>query len=431
MKKYMDIKEIFLLSFDALKERKARSALTILMVIVGSGLMIALNGISAGQNGFVNKQLNTLAPNILFVSSGQRSFGQGPTAASITINSAVVDRIRSLPFVQEVVPAYQGQVSLESQGSFLNSPVLATDPQKIYLIDPSLQLTEGSTIKPTDPSSILVGDSIANPPGKTSAFLFVGETIKATAAYVDPVTGAQKQESKSFMVSGIIQPTGNNQIDRAVIINADAGNTLFHKSGKFDEMVVVAQSATYVDAVQHEIMTLYSDNIGVITPKAILQIRERFLNGNSSFILSVAFIALLVGAVGIITTLYTSVNERISEIGTLKAIGAQKSFILSMFLIEALIIGLLGATLGLAVGISGSYLLSDFSGPRPGVGGGGGGPGGGGGGPGGGSQVHIPPVFLPADLLNLWILSLVLSIGAGLFPAWKASRLSPILSLRR
>ena len=49
--KYMDIKEIFLLSFDALKERKARSALTILMVIVGSGLMIALNGISAGQNG--------------------------------------------------------------------------------------------------------------------------------------------------------------------------------------------------------------------------------------------------------------------------------------------------------------------------------------------------------------------------------------------
>jgi putative ABC transport system permease protein len=167
---------------------------------------------------------------------------------------------------------------------------------------------------------------------------------------------------------------------------------------------------------------LYGQNIGVITPKAILQIRERFINGNSSFILSVAFIALLVGAVGIITTLYTSVNERIGEIGTLKAIGAQKSFILSMFLVEALIIGLLGASLGLAVGISGSYVLSDFSGGRPG---GGGGPGG------GGSQVHIPPVFLPSDLLNVWILSLLLSICAGLFPAWKASRLSPILALRR
>jgi putative ABC transport system permease protein len=108
----------------------------------------------------------------------------------------------------------------------------------------------------------------------------------------------------------------------------------------------------------------------------------------------------------------------------LKAIGAQKSFILSMFLVEALIIGLLGATMGIGVGIGGSYLLSDFSGPRPGVGGGG--PGGG-----GGNQVHIPPVFLPSDLLNVWTLSLILSLGAGLFPAWKASRLSPILALRR
>ena len=70
-------------------------------------------------------------------------------------------------------------------------------------------------------------------------------------------------------------------------------------------------------------------------------------------------------------------------------------------------------------------MLSDFSGPRPGVGGGGG-PGGG-----GANQVHVPPVFLPADLLNVWTLSLMLSLGAGLFPAWKASRLSPILALRR
>ncbi|MBV9177135.1 MAG: hypothetical protein JO297_08860, partial [Nitrososphaeraceae archaeon] len=57
--------------------------------------------------------------------------------------------------------------------------------------------------------------------------------------------------------------------------------------------------------------------------------------------------------------------------------------------------------------------------------------GGGGGGPGGANQVHVPPVFLPADLLNVWTLSLILSLGAGLFPAWKASRLSPILALRR
>ena len=69
-----NLKQVFLLSFDALKERKARSALTILMVVVGGGLMIAINGMSAGQSAFVNKQLSTLAPNVLTVSSGQHGF---------------------------------------------------------------------------------------------------------------------------------------------------------------------------------------------------------------------------------------------------------------------------------------------------------------------------------------------------------------------
>ena len=84
----MNFKEIFYLSFGALWDRKARSGLTIVMVIVGSALMVALNGISAGQSEFVNKQLNQLAPNILFVSSGQRSFrGPETSAASIITRS--------------------------------------------------------------------------------------------------------------------------------------------------------------------------------------------------------------------------------------------------------------------------------------------------------------------------------------------------------
>jgi putative ABC transport system permease protein len=420
----MNLKEIFRLSFDAVWDRKARSALTIVMVIVGSGLMVALNGISAGQSEFVNKQLNQLAPNILFVSSGQRSFrGPDTGVASIIINSAVVNRINSLPFVQEIVPAYQGQASLESQGNFVSSQMMALDPQKIYLITPNLQLTDGSTIKANDPSAMLVGDNIANPPGMNTQFLGIGQIVKVTYSFVDPITAKQSTQSKSFIVSGILQPTGNNQIDRAVIIDRNTGNTLFHKSGKYDNLVVVAQSPAFVNTVQKEIQSLYGSNIGIITPKAILQTRQQFLNGNSSFIQSVAFIALLVGAVGIITTLYTSVNERIFEIGTMKAIGAQKSFILSLFLMEAIIIGIAGSTLGIATGIGGAYGMSDFT---RGVGPGGGGPGGN-----NAPQPHITPIFRTTDLLSVWILSFIISVIAGLYPAWKASRLSPILALRR
>jgi putative ABC transport system permease protein len=77
--------------------------------------------------------------------------------------------------------------------------------------------------------------------------------------------------------------------------------------------------------------------------------------------LDLAFIALLVGAVGIITTLYTSVNERVSEIVTMKAIGAKNLFILALFMSEALLIGLLGATSGILIGIGGAYVLTGMS----------------------------------------------------------------------
>ena len=420
---HKNIKQVFILSFDALKDRKARSALTILMVVVGSGLMVALNGMSAGQSKFLNKQLNTLAPNVLFVSSGQHGFrGGGFSTPTIILNSQVVNRIKSLPFVEEVIPSYQGQLELNAQGNILNSQVLAMDPQKIYLINPSLQLVPGSAIQPNNPSSMLVGDSIANPPGKSTPLVTVGQTVRATFTYVDATTGKSKDESKSFVISGIIQPSGNNQIDRAVIIKEATGNSLFHKGGKYDQMVVAALSGDYVNAVQQEITGLYGNNIGVITPKAILQTRQQFQSGNSSFTLAIAFIALLVGAVGIITTLYTSVNERTKEIGTMKAIGAKSRFILVLFLVEALFIGLLGATLGIMTGIGGAYVLTSGSGPRT--------PGSGGAGPGAGAS-HITPDFVAVSLFNVWILSVLLSLAAGLFPAWRASRLSPLEALRR
>jgi putative ABC transport system permease protein len=129
--------------------------------------------------------------------------------------------------------------------------------------------------------------------------------------------------------------------------------------------------------------------------------------------LEIAFIALFVGAIGIVTTLYTSVNERIKEIGTMKAIGAKPWFILSMFLSEAVLIGLIGSTLGIFTGIGVAYLLTSGFGAS------------------GAGSPHITPIFLPNDLLYVWFLSLFISVVAGAYPAWKASRLSPLEALRR
>ena len=422
----MDIKEIFVLSFQALRERKIRSLLTILMVMAGTSLLVAVNGVGAGFTEFFNKQFSNLAPNILFVTSGQEQGsgtvgsggagggaggGGGSAGSKITLNSAVINRIDSLPFVEEVIPSYQSQVSIKSKGEEKTNAALSIDPNKLFVIAPTLGLQEGSQIKPNDPSAIVIAENIAKPPGEDNPFVTLGETIELEYSFIDDTTGKQDTVSKNFLVTAIMESTGNPTIDNAAVINLDAGDSLFQKSGKYDSLFVVASSNELVDVVESEIKKLYGNDIGVTTVKAILKTIEQFTGGITSFLLSIAIISLIVGAVGIITTLYTSVIERIREIGTLKAIGAQSSNILTMFVFEALIIGMLGATLGLIGGIGGGYALSQATPRNEG-------------------DPPLIPLFFMSDMITVWIISVVLSVIAGLLPAWKASKISPIEALR-
>jgi len=325
----------------------------------------------------------------------------------------VVQKIDSLPYVYKVVPRYTGSIDLNSQGGVLRSSVIAMDPVEVYVMIPNLELVEGSVIKSNDPSAILVGNTIAVPDGATSPIISVGQTIKGTYTYVDE-DGDQQEDSRVFSVSGIMEVTGNGQIDRSVIIKESVGNSFLKKSAKYDSLWVVAQSSALVNVVQSDIRDLYGTTIGISSLQQSLQFRQNFISGNNSFILSVGVIALFVGAVGIITTLYTSVMERIKEIGTMKAIGAQSTNILSLFLVEALIIGILGGTSGIAIGIGAGYSLSSILFSNIPIGG-----------------SEITPIFVIEDLIKVWLLSVSLSIASGIYPAWKASRLTPLIALRR
>ena len=439
----MDFRDIFSLSFDALKERKVRSALTIVMVMVGSSLLVAVNGIGAGFTAFFNEQFSNLAPNILFVSSIQQdenseTGGPGiggvgaPTTAKITLNNAVVNRLKSIPFVEEVIPSYQSQVDVESAGETKSYSVLSMDPTRLMVIAPTLGFVEGSSIRQNDPSSILVAEDVANPPGEDTPFISLGQSIKVRYSFVDPQTGESEQETKNFVVSGIMESTGNPTIDEALVINEDSGNALFQKAGKFDSLFVATQSSEFVDVVEEEIRKLYGNDIGITTVKAILETIEEFTGGINAFLSSIAIVSLVVGAVGIITTLYTSVIERVKEIGTLKAMGAQNRTILVLFLIEALLIGIFGASFGLVAGIGMGYGLSatfgsDSSSSSDNS-----------------NEVteevstttttsddsSITPVYLAQDMAVVWVISVSLSMLAGLFPSWKASRYLPVEALR-
>lgn len=406
-------KETFALSLSALHERKVRTILTVLMVVVGSSLMIGLNGLSAGQLYSTEQQLSQLADNVLTVTPGQNSFRSVQTTPSIVFNSVVVSRINSLAYVDDVIPRYSGSVDLNSQARVLRASVLSMNPESIYTSVPGVEMEPGSVIKANDPSAILVGATIANPDGAAFPIVTLGQSVKLTFTSVGD-DGEQDQDSRVFVVSGILKESGDFSLDRSVIIKESVGNTFLKKSGKYDSLLVVAQSSELVDVVEEEIKELYGTTIGVSSLKQQLEFRQGFIGGFNSFILSIGVIALIVGAVGIITTLYTSVTERIKEIGTMKAIGTQNSSILSIFLFEALLIGILGATIGVALGIGAGFgitylLFSNL--------------------PFGGSG--ITPIFTIEDVTFVWFLSVGLSVLAGILPAWKASRLSPLIALRR
>ena len=390
------------------------------MVMAGSSLLVAVNGFSAGFTEFFNKQFSNLAPNILFVSSVPQSedggraplvSGNSPSpTAKITLNQAVVSRIGSLPFVDEVEPSFQETVTVSSRGDSKNNPVLSVDPNALTIIAPTLEYMEGSSIREGDPSAAILAEDVAFPPGEDVPFAQIGEAIRLTYSFVDEA-GNTQENSKNFVVSGIMESTGNPTIDNAIVINLEAGNSLLQRAGKYDSLFVAAEDSDSVDAVEQQIKAVYKNNIGITTVKAILETVEEFTAGITSFLFGIAVISLIVGAVGIITTLFTSVVERTKEIGTLKAIGAQGTTILILFLVEALIIGILGGSIGLLGGIGGGYMLTRA-------------------GPGAGEGPPLEPVYLPLDMVRVWITSVILSMVAGFLPAWKASRVTPIAALR-
>ncbi|MHB8601976.1 MAG: ABC transporter permease [Nitrosotalea sp.] len=411
----MNPKDLFLLSFEALVDRKVRTLLTILMVVLGSSLVVVLNGLSAGQAAFLEKQFNTLAANVIFVSSGQRGFRDASAGNALIINNVIIEKMKSLPLISDVIPEYSGSITMNSQGNTERASVTSIDPTKLTVELPNLEYVDGSTINPGDRSAAIVGDAIVNPPGAANAFVTLGQTIVTTSTYSDG-NGKTVTVTKNFVISGILKPSGNSRIDSSVIINLDAGNQLLHKQNRYDQVIVAVTTPDDVDTVQQELTSTFGKTLGATTPKAIMAVRQQAASGNAAFILMVGIIALVVGAVGIVTTLYNSVTERIREIGTMKAIGAQNITILALFLVEASLIGVIGASLGTIIGIGGGYIMSIVTTTAP---------------AGGGPAIHIPPIFVLMDLIKVWLLSLTLSILAGMYPAWKASKLSPMVALRR
>ncbi|MFX0094815.1 MAG: ABC transporter permease [Candidatus Hodarchaeota archaeon] len=413
------------MAFQALADRKLRSVLTIMMVVIGVALLVAVNGLSTGISVFVDDQFEALGPNLLIVSTGGGlSFGGGGDDGA-KLTDQEVDRIATVEGVQYAIPYIQTTATLSHGGSDQSTMILGIDTSKLSLIYPQFSIAKGEDLSPTDSIGMVLGSALADLEGD-EPFADVGDTIKAryqkTASL--ELTQVPEYSTKTFSVRGIGSEIGISMsfipIDNSAYISLSAANHFFDRKGEYDGLYVLTTDQELNEQVEESIEALY--DVSVISPAAIADVASMITGALGGFLDSIAIVSLGVAAVGIVTTLWTSMMERIKEIGTLKALGYTKRQILVLFLNEALFIGILGGIGGIIIGMVGGTILSQIvvTGFAGGFGGGG-----------GGGEAVFNPVFDLGSILLVFGIAIVLSVVAGYYPAKRAADLDPVVALRK
>jgi len=406
----MNILEIFKFSFEALLERRVRATLTTLMVVMGAGLIVALNGTGNGFTNFINNQFSNLGANILIISP----------RGDIDINDALIEEISRIRGVKDVVPFFQQTSSIVSKGESQTSIVVGMDQSKLPFLFPTISFQSGTYVSETDSVGIILGNELIRSSSEET-FASLGQTIKVV--YQKYVNQQSSSLQRSFIVRGILNYVGSGviPIDQMAFISTSAAKSFFDKKS-YDGVYVITENSDLNKDVMDRIRDLYGNNLIIISPQVISDVINQITSGVYLFIRIVAMVSLLVASVGIITTLHTSVLERIREIGLLKALGFTNKLVLGIFLCEATIIGILGGGIGSILGMALSYGMSWILGrglniriqsEAESV-----------------FRVQIIPIFDLWNILSTWILCVALSMISGFYPSWRASRLNPVEALR-
>jgi putative ABC transport system permease protein len=404
-------------SLGAMRERKLRAILTIAMVVIGAGLMTALNGLTTGMYQYIGDQFGTLGANVVMVLPGMDS------TTRITEQTASV--IRQINGVKISIPYVQKVATVQSAATTASILVTGSDQRYLNEIFPNLKVEEGTLVSPQDSIGIVLGHSVAYPPDKPRPFARLGSVVMVSFTTVKE--RQQVTVKRSFVVRGILAEMGTSgmflPVDKMAFMSLPAATSFFDTAGDYSGVNVITSGPEKAEQVAVEIRRLYGRSFEVYTSKTMIQLIQNILGAFSMFLGSVASVSLIVASVGIFAGLYTSVMERTREIGLLKAIGFKKRGILGVFLCEATLIGIIGGLLGDLLGVGLGYGMAviagqvrgEFTGELA-----------------EGSVIaYVPPAFTVENFLFIMAFSIAVSMLAGAYPAWRASRLDPVVALRK
>ncbi len=371
-----DLLENVRVALDGLLVNKMRSVLTILGVIIGVAAVIALLSIGEGAQASITDQITSVGTNLLFVSPGATSMGgvrgASGSATSLTYDDAeAIADPRNVPDASVVAPQYYGQSTQVIFGDTnINSSVTGVTAE--YQEAFGLEVASGSFIAENDVDKRA---KVAVLGYQTAQDLFggfdpIGQKIKVALS-------GENGGRVSLTVIGVLEEKGDSMMsstDDAVFVPISTAQTkIFSGRNVQGELVVsqvsvVAVSEDQTAAVEDQINALLwsrhdlnpdeDADFSVMNQADMLEMASEITGIMTVFLGAIAGISLLVGGIGIMNIMLVSVTERTREIGIRKAVGARKADILTQFLMEAVVLSLLGGLLGILLGVGLAQLVS-------------------------------------------------------------------------
>jgi putative ABC transport system permease protein len=413
-----DTKEAIRMAMDTLRTNKLRSGLTMLGIMIGVTTVILISSVINGLTGNVNGLIKSLGSNVYWVFRFP-VFGSRPTTEMLARKQLTYDdgeAMKVLPHVVAVDASQEyrspegvlGSFSVKYGSHRVQNTVLSGESEDEPIVY-DLSFTQGRYYTQQEARR---GANVVVLGSDTAAELFGN----------DPAVGKEVQiDGDLFTVVGVLAPQkqifggGKNPQDNSAHFPAFT----FHKihpeildhwiSVKYDDVknkVAVEDEIRELLRRRRKVRSDQSDNFAIFSSDALLTLWNQLTGGLFIFLVGVASVGLMVGGVGVMNIMLVSVTERTREIGVRKALGATRKNIMVQFTLEAVTLCALGGVVGIAVGGVLTFLLKLILGK-----------------------------VLPAEMSTAWsITAFVVACGIGLlfgiYPAWKAASLDPIVALR-
>ena len=402
-------KDYFIFSIKNLRNRKLRSWLTMIGIIIGITAVVSLIGIGQGLKVAISSQFGDIGTDKLAVMA---SGGLGPPGTGV-VTPLTKDNVKKIEQVNGVENAVgrlvrTGKMEYNDHVAFGYAASMAEgDDRKLIEEALNLEAEEGRLLKDGDSKKTVLGSNLGEENAGFEKQIVVGSKVLI--------------QDEGFEVIGFLEKKGSFLVDNIVLVEEDDLREILDiPDDEHDVIAVQVHQNADIKAVQENIEKLMrkeravdkgEEDFTVQTPQAVLTQVNSTLFAVQLFVYIIAAISILVGGIGIMNTMFTSVLERTKEIGIMKSIGAKNSSIFSLFFIESGLIGSVGGILGAIIGIGIATGLA-FVG-----------------------RLALGSELIRADI-SVWLVlgsifgSFLLGSIFGVIPAINASKLSPVDALR-